>query len=96
MKLMRAGRARWCIENETFNTLKNQGDEFEHDFGHGEESLATVFATLMMPAFAIDPVRKMCCPPLRAAGPGGGATFATIRSRFNRRNCRGRTGRRGR
>ena len=96
MKLMRAGRARWRIGNETFNTLKNQGDEFKHDFGHGEKSLATVFATLMMPAFAIDPVRKMCCPLLRAAGPGGGATFATIRSRFNRRNCRGRTGRRGR
>ncbi len=28
MDLMRAGRARWRIENETFNTLKNQGCEF--------------------------------------------------------------------
>jgi len=28
--LMRAGRARWKIENETFNTLKNQGYQFEH------------------------------------------------------------------
>ena len=26
--LMRAGRARWKIENETFNTLKNQGYNF--------------------------------------------------------------------
>jgi len=25
MLLMRGGRARWKIENETFNTLKNQG-----------------------------------------------------------------------
>jgi len=25
MQLMRAGRARWKIENETFNTLKTQG-----------------------------------------------------------------------
>ena len=24
-KVMRMGRARWKIENETFNTLKNQG-----------------------------------------------------------------------
>src|SRR5215831_17967356 len=27
--LMRGGRARWKIENETFNTLKNQGYNFE-------------------------------------------------------------------
>ena len=37
--LMRGGRARWKIENETFNTLKNQGYNFAHsalraDFGH--------------------------------------------------------------
>ena len=70
MKLMRAGRARWRIENETFNTLKNQGYEFEHNFGHGEKNLATVFATLMMLAFAIDQVQKMCCAsavPVNAA-----------------------------
>jgi len=29
-KLMRGGRARWKIENETFNTLKNQGYNFDH------------------------------------------------------------------
>ena len=29
-KVMRMGRARWKIENETFNTLKNQGYNFEH------------------------------------------------------------------
>ena len=58
MKRMRAGRARWRIENETFDTLKNRGDEFEHHFGHGERHLATVFAALVMLAFAIDQVRK--------------------------------------
>jgi hypothetical protein len=26
---MKGGRARWRIENETFNTLKNQGYNFE-------------------------------------------------------------------
>ena len=67
MKLMRAGRARWRIENETFNTLKNQGDEFEHNFGHGEKHLATMFAALMMLAFAIGQLQKICCPLLRAA-----------------------------
>ena len=47
----RVGRARWRIENETFNTLKNQGYCFEHNFGHGKKNLSTVFAYLMMLAF---------------------------------------------
>jgi hypothetical protein len=34
-QIMRGGRARWGIEHETFNTLKNQGYHFEHNFGHG-------------------------------------------------------------
>jgi len=32
-KIMRAGRSRWKIENETFNTLKNQGYNFTHSYG---------------------------------------------------------------
>ncbi len=40
MQLMRAGRARWKIENETFNTLKTQGYHFEHNFGHGYRHLS--------------------------------------------------------
>lgn len=58
--LMRGGRSRWKIENETFNTLKNQGYEFEHNFGHGNKHLSTVFAMLMMLAFAIDQVSFLC------------------------------------
>jgi len=45
--LMRGGRARWKIENETFNTLKNQGYNFEHNYGHGQQHLSVVFATVM-------------------------------------------------
>jgi hypothetical protein len=56
----RAGRARWRIENETFNTLKNQGYHFEHNYGHGEENLAVVMALLMMLAFLIDQVQQRC------------------------------------
>src|SRR5262249_20245738 len=41
--LMRGGRARWKIENETFNTLKNQGYHFEHNYGHGTQNLSVVF-----------------------------------------------------
>ncbi len=53
-QLMRGGRARWKIENETFNTLKNQGYHFEHNYGHGEQHLSVVFATMMMLAFLVD------------------------------------------
>ena len=67
MDLMRAGRARWRIENETFNTLKNQGYRFEHNFGHGENRLSTVFAYLMMLAFLIDQIQQRCCRLFRAA-----------------------------
>ncbi len=31
--LVEAGWPRWKIENETFNTLKNQGYNFEHNLG---------------------------------------------------------------
>ena len=48
MKIMRGGRARWKIENETFNTLKNQGYNFEHNYGHGNKHLCSVFTMLML------------------------------------------------
>ena len=54
--LMKAGRSRWKIENETFNTLKNQGYQFEHNFGHGRKNLSTVFSNLMMLAFFVDQI----------------------------------------
>ena len=60
-RIMRGGRARWKIENETFNTLKNQGYHFEHNFGHGEKNLSVVFALLMMLAFLVDQVQQLAC-----------------------------------
>ena len=65
--LMRGGRARWKIENETFNTLKNQGYHFEHNFGHGQKNLSVVFAMLMMLAFAIDQAQQLACSLFQAA-----------------------------
>jgi hypothetical protein len=66
-EVVRAGRARWRIENETFNTLKNQGYHFEHNYGHGEENLSVVLAMLMMLAFLIDQVQQKCDPLFEAA-----------------------------
>ena len=64
--LMRGGRARWKIENETCNTLKNQGDNFEHNYGHGEQHLSVVFAMLMMLAFLVDQTQQLCCALFQA------------------------------
>lgn len=64
--LVAGGRARWKIENETFNTLKNQGYHFEHNYGHGQQNLSIVFAMLMMLAFLVDQVQQHCCPLFQA------------------------------
>ena len=54
--IMRGGRARWKIENEGFNTLKNQGYHFEHNYGHGYNHLCNVMASIMLLAFTIDQI----------------------------------------
>ena len=74
------GRARWKIENETFNTLKNQGYHFEHNFGHGYQHLSHVFGLLMFLAFFIDQVQQRCCGLFQAAVKKAGS-----RARFWRR-----------
>src|SRR5438093_1675327 len=66
-RIMQGARARWRIENETFNTLKNQGYHFEHNFGHGYEHLSGVFAELMMLAFWVDQLQQLCCPLFQEA-----------------------------
>jgi len=64
--LVRGGRSRWKIENETFNTLKNQGYHYEHNYGHGNHNLSVIFAMLMMLAFLTDQVQQLCCPLFKA------------------------------
>jgi hypothetical protein len=60
-RLMQAGRARWKVENETFNTLKNQGYNLGHNYGLGEKNLSAIFTILMMLAFLIDQAQQMSC-----------------------------------
>lgn len=55
-ELVGVARSRWKIENETFNTLKNQGYHLEHNYGHGKKYLATNFAILTFLAFLIDQI----------------------------------------
>jgi hypothetical protein len=83
--LVRGGRARWKIENETFNTLKNQGYHFEHNFGHGKQNLSVVFSMLMMLAFLVDQTQQLCCPLFQAILKKAGSKrelWDRIRSHF--------------
>ena len=59
VQLVRAARARWKIENEGFNTLKNQGYHLEHNFGHGDQHLSEAFFTLNLIAFFIHQIFEL-------------------------------------
>ncbi|WP_420460892.1 hypothetical protein [Neolewinella sp.] len=60
MAVLEMGRSRWKIENEVFNTLKNQEYNYGHNYDHGKENLATNFAYLMMLAFTADQLLECC------------------------------------
>ena len=63
--IARAGRARWKIENESFNCLSRQGYHWKHNFGHGSDGLANLLAVLNLLAFAfhsvLDCLRGLWC-----------------------------------
>ena len=60
--LVKGGRARWKIENETFNTLKNQGYHLEHNFGHGQHNLSMIFFMINLLAFYIHQILDLTDP----------------------------------
>jgi hypothetical protein len=65
-EVMLGGRARWKVENETHNTLKNQGYHYDHNYGHGKKHLAVNFVLLMFLAFSVDQVQQLSCSLFRA------------------------------
>jgi hypothetical protein len=72
-ELAACGRARWKIENESFNTLKTKGYNLEHNFGHGQQHLAAVLATMNLLAFAMHTVADLADQAWRAARAAVGA-----------------------
>lgn len=60
--LTQIGRTRWKIENENNNTLKTKGYHLEHNFGHGQQDLANVLASLNILAFLIHTIQEMIEP----------------------------------
>ena len=78
--IVKGGLARWKVENETFNTLKNQGYLFERNFGHGNQYLSTVFAQLMLLAFFID----QCLRHLNKRFQQAYAKFGSLKSLWHK------------
>jgi hypothetical protein len=66
-ELAASGRARWKIENETFNALKTKGYNLEHNFGHGKENLSALLATMNLIAFAMHNVADLVDAAWKAA-----------------------------
>jgi len=54
-----AGRARWKVENENNNVLKTKGYNFAHNFGHGQQYLASFLLTLNLLAFLFHTVLEL-------------------------------------
>jgi hypothetical protein len=74
-ELAACGRARWKIENETFNVLKTGGYNLEHSFGHGKETLASVLVTLNLLAFAFHTAAYLSAVAWQAAVIARGPTY---------------------
>jgi hypothetical protein len=75
VELAACGRARWKIENETFNVLKTNGYNLEHNFGHGKQTLSNLLVTLNLLAFAFHTVANLCVLAWRTAVAARGAKY---------------------
>lgn len=75
-ELAACGRARWKIENETFNVLKTNGYNLEHNFGHGKTTLASLLVTLNLLAFAFHTLALLAVLAWRNARAARGASYA--------------------
>ena len=58
--IVAAGRARWKVENEGHNVLKNHGYHLEHNYGHGQQYLSMVLVMLILLAFLGHTVLQLC------------------------------------
>lgn len=74
-ELAACGRARWKIENETFNVLKTNVYKLEHNFGHGKETLASILVVLNLLAFAFHTAARLAVLAWRQAVIARGATY---------------------
>ena len=59
VEVVNAGRARWKSENENNNVLKTKGYHLEHNFGHGQQYLASFLLTLNLLAFLFHTILEL-------------------------------------
>lgn len=64
--IVRDGRARWKVENENNNILKTKGYHIEHNFGHGNQHLASFLLSLNLLAFLFHTVLDLVDEQYRA------------------------------
>lgn len=57
--MVKGARSRWKVENECFNTLKNQGYQIKHNFGHGKENLCFNMYLFILLAFYFHQIFEM-------------------------------------
>lgn len=81
--LVKGGRARWKVENETFNTLKNQGYHIEHNYGHGRQYLSMNFFVLNLLAFFVHQILELCDRSYQRCR----AKFSSRKEYFNQLRC---------
>ena len=74
--LIDAARARWKIENECFNSLKNHGYNIEHNYGHGCDNLSYNFYNFTLLAFTMHQIHQLT-----------DKLFQEMRAQFSRLGC---------
>lgn len=74
--LIDAARARWKIENECFNSLKNQGYNMEHNYGHGSDNLGYNIYNFILLAFTMHQIHQLT-----------DKLFQEMRAQFSRLGC---------
>jgi uncharacterized protein (DUF4415 family) len=62
-RMLSTTRGRIFQSGEGCNVLQNQGDNFEHNYGHGQHNLSVVFAMVIRLAFLVDQTQQLCAPP---------------------------------
>ncbi|HZC00975.1 MAG TPA: ISNCY family transposase, partial [Gammaproteobacteria bacterium] len=83
VEVVAAGRSRWKIENENNNTLKTKGYHFEHNYGHGQQFLSSLLATLILLAYGLHTLLEWMddkYPLLRQKLPSRQRLFNDIRA----------------
>lgn len=81
--IVATARARWKIENENNNVLKNRGYHLEHNFGHGKKHLSSLLAAMNILAFLYHTFLHFCDEKyrlIRAALPTRQTFFDDLRA----------------